>query len=251
VWRGRSTFLLVLLAVAAALGCTLFFPAPAPVRTLWNRCADCGPGRTLLVLLPGRGGSAQDFVDHGFVAAVQRSGLPVDTVAVDAGMGYYLRRTLSQRVAQDVLAPARAAGYQRLWLMGISMGGLGALMVARTQPEAFAGVLLLAPYLGDRDVIDEVAAAGGLARWTPPERLPRDDYQRDLWRWLKRYTVLPAPAPPLYLGYGTDDRFARAHVQLAAVLPPGQVYRVGGGHDWASWQEAFRDFLDTGALAGR
>jgi SNF2 family DNA or RNA helicase len=40
-----------------------------------------------------------------------------------------------------------------------------------------------------------------------------------LWQWL---AALPADAPPLYLGYGTEDRFAEGH----RVLIFSQMVRV-------------------------
>src|SRR5205814_411265 len=149
---------------------------------VWRRSGSAG--RRLLVLLPGRGDRAEDFASHGFVDAAAR--LPVDCVAVDATLGYYMKRTIVTRLLEDVIAPARQAGYRRVWLVGISMGGLGALATAQQHETDIEGILLLAPFLGDEEVIDEISARGRLARWTPsPAADGSDDYHR-LWRWLKR-----------------------------------------------------------------
>lgn len=66
--------------------------------------------------------------------------------------------------------------------------------------------------------------------------------------------VEPAPGkpalPPLYLGYGTGDGFARADGLLAAVLPRERVFTAPGGHDWPPWRAVWKDFLASGALPG-
>ena len=100
-------------------------------------------------------------------------------MAVDAHYGYYGRRTLRERLAQDVVLPARSR-YREVWLVGISMGGMGALSYVAQYPDHIARALLLAPYLGETE-------------W--------------MWRWIR-----DQPAHPrLYLGYGSRDRFAAAN----------------------------------------
>jgi hypothetical protein len=46
----------------------------------------------------------------------------VDLVAVDALLGYYLRRTVLERLRQEVVAPARGASYE-VWLGGAASPG--------------------------------------------------------------------------------------------------------------------------------
>lgn len=237
-----------LLLMAALLGCSMFFPAPAPIRTIWRRCQTCPTPKPLIVLLPGRGDGADQFVEQGFTDAVVGSGL-ADVVAVDATQGYYMRRTLITRLFDDVVGPARKMGYQRIWLAGISMGGLGALLTAQSDAAQFEGILLMAPFLGDADVIEEIRDRGGLAAWTPPQGLDANvDYQRGVWRWLKRYANATTSTPRLYLGFGTEDRFVRSNELLAAVLPQGNVFRTKGEHDWPPWREVMGAFLRSGAL---
>src|SRR5579862_1684929 len=131
--------------------CSLAFPAPKPMR-VYRRAAE--PGRTtrcLVVFLPGIGDSERDFVDHGFLDAFSARSLPIDAVAANATFGYYANRTVITRLREDVLQPARAAGYREIWLVGISMGGMGALLLAKSGEPDIAGAVLLAPYLGDGD----------------------------------------------------------------------------------------------------
>jgi pimeloyl-ACP methyl ester carboxylesterase len=247
--KSRRLLHLVAVLCCLAAGCSMFFPAPSPVRTIWRRCETGTSQRPLIVLLPGRGDGADQFVEQGFTEAVVRSGL-ADVVAVDATQGYYMRRTLIPRLFEDVVGPARKMGYRKIWLAGISMGGLGAILTAESDAAQFEGILLMAPFLGDSDVIDEIADAGGLAAWTPPAGLDvKVDYQRGVWRWLKGYTQKADAMPRLYLGFGTEDRFTRSNGLLAAVLPQQNVLRVPGEHDWPPWREVMAAFLRSGALS--
>jgi pimeloyl-ACP methyl ester carboxylesterase len=237
-----ATCALLLLA-----GCAHLRPATAPMRTVAYREGDSA--RTLIVLLPGRRDSPEDFGRFDFPALAARAGVVADMVAVDAHLGYYYHRTIVERLHEDVIAPARKR-YARIWLAGISIGGTGSLLYAAEHPQNVDGILLLAPYLGEKDLIDEVAAAGGLRGWSPPARLAPDDFQLQLWVWLKSYFDRSENRPPLYLGYGRSDSFARADGLLGGALPPGHVLTAPGGHDWRTWKELWKLFLRTGALSG-
>jgi len=83
---------------------------------------------------------AEDFENRGFIEALRQRPLRADAMAVDAHYGYYGRRTLRERLAQDVVLPARSR-YREVWLVGISVGG----------PDHIARALLLAPYLGETE----------------------------------------------------------------------------------------------------
>jgi S-formylglutathione hydrolase FrmB len=198
-----------------------------------------GPGRALMVLLPGRHDSAADFDKHGFVQMARKARAPVDLVAADAQYGYYVSRTLGDRLAEDVFAPARARGYQSFWMAGISMGAFGALIYAEQHPGEVEGLLAIAPFLGDDDLIKEIEDAGGLAKWKTTAKPAPGDYLRQLWLWLGRCTPQAQGCPRIFLGFGQSDRFIRAERLLAAELPADQVVQVPGDHDWGPWEQVF------------
>jgi len=226
-------------------------PATVPMRTV--RWELPGSDRScLVVLLHGRGDRPEDFARHGFLARLRERGARCDAVAADAHLGYFQDRSVGRRLEEDVVAPARAAGYRQIWMVGISLGGLAALVHEREHPGEVAGMVLLAPYLGEGPAIDEVAAAGGAARWTPPASFAADDFVRPLWAYLKAAYATPGPRrpAPLYLGLGRSDRFGAAQRLLAALLPPERVTIVPGGHRWGPWEELWRRFLDRGLLPG-
>lgn len=242
----RAPLCLAVPLVLLALGCVKPRPAAAPLRTLEIRPATDG-SRDLIVLLPGRRDRPEDFARAGFGELAARAGVRARMVAVDAHLGYYFQRTIVGRLREDVIAPARAAGAERIWLAGVSIGGTGSLLYAIEHPEDVQGLLLLAPFLGEEKVIDEVAAAGGLRGYEAPEPLSAADFQRRIWRWLgsgDRDKI------PVYLGWGKRDRFARANSLLGETLPPERVFNVPGGHGWGAWRAVWEAFLKTGALQG-
>ncbi len=199
--------------------------------------------RTLLILLPGIGDLAEDFERHGFIHELQRLQPEVHAVAVDAHYGYYHTHALFDRLTEDVLVAANAAGYTELWLAGISMGGLGAAAFAAHHPGRLAGLIMLAPYPGEAQVVREIQAAGGLMRWHAQPSGPHD-ISRRTWLWLRNQAVLASRGTQLWLGYGGDDRFAPGNALLGQVLPPERVAVLPGGHNWATWRKLWRVMME-------
>jgi pimeloyl-ACP methyl ester carboxylesterase len=230
--------------------CRLALRFPALVRWLHQpRPSLCsannyiGPStvRDLLVLLPGIGDSAEDFERHEFVAPVRSTEWPVDIVMVDAHYGYYVDRTVLQELHEGVFRPAKACGYRHIWIAGISLGGFGALLYASRYPEDVTGVLAMAPFLGTRDLIEEIVGAGGLARWAD-EGVQKEDYPRELWQWLRR-SLSERSGPKVYLAFGEQDIFAPAQRLLAASLSQQRVFIEPGEHSWPTWSRLWARFL--------
>lgn len=241
----RKRMVAICAVAASAVSCAALRPAGAPIRTVTY--GDRPEASCTVVLLPGRWNAPEEFGRAGFPAVLDQGGVRAVVVAPDAHLGYYMRGTVLERLRHDVVGPARAAGRQ-VWLVGVSMGGLGALLYAKDHPGEVAGIVALAPFLGDRDVIDEIASAGGLDAWEPAQPPAPADYQRNLWLWLKRATAGDVELPELYLGYGTDDRFARASELLGARLDRRRVLAEAGGHDWLTWRRLFEKMVAAGAL---
>ena len=82
--------------------------------------------------------------------------------------GYYLRRTAIERLREDVIVPAQRKGYGEIDLVGISLGGFGALYYAMHHPGEIARLFLLAPYLGEQPVVREICTAGGVKNTNDP-----------------------------------------------------------------------------------
>lgn len=245
----RQTFLAALVCSALLLsGCSFLRTAKIPMDTQRTPSACSAKADTLLVFLPGAYSTTDEFVREGFVRELQERRIAADVLLADAHMAYYNNRSVVERLQADVLAPARAAGYRAVWLVGISVGGFGALIHEEMQPGSVAGIVVLAPYLGERRISSDIQAAGGLQAWQAPAGpLPLEQMETRLWRWLQANAgAQPAVGKPaLYLGYGTEDRFAFSHRLLAQAMPAQQVFTTPGGHDWPVWRRLWQQALDV------
>ena len=213
---------------------------------LYSAGAACvAKADTLLVLLPGPYSSIDEFVSKGKVSAVRERCVAADVMLVDALMGYSNNGTILEQLEADVFGPARAAGYRSVWLVGVSLGGLGTVLHEEALPGSISGMVLIAPYPGEREALASTDADGGLRAWKAPAGpLPKDPMEPRIWRWLQAGASAPVPAlPPIYLGYGAEDRFLYSHRLLAAALPPGRVFTTPGGHDWPEWRRLWQQVL--------
>jgi pimeloyl-ACP methyl ester carboxylesterase len=216
-----------------------------PIRSHYYY-SDAGNAQTLIVLLPGIYDSPSQFEHHGFIRAARSSGLAADLVAVDAHIGYYEAGTIIERLRQDIIAPAIAKGYREIWLVGISLGGYGAIIYTSSHENDVSGILLLAPYLAREELMEGFAATGKLDQL---DTAPLNEHEKQIWGWLENYSANRPQTPRLYLGYGESDKFAASHRLLATGLQPGQVMTTNGGHNWDTWRTLWRKFLGRGMLS--
>jgi pimeloyl-ACP methyl ester carboxylesterase len=193
-----------------------------------------------MVWLPGAYQTAQDFLAAGFAEVARRRQAVLDLVFVDMEFASLGDRAALRLLRADIVQPARAAGVA-IWLGGISLGGLIALDYAASFPSEIDGLCLLAPYLGNRILITEIARAPGLKAWQPGE-LAETCEERRIWRYIKSRGT---DSRPLYLGFGRQDRFSAAHELLAATLPADSVDVIDGGHEWPTWVRLWENFLES------
>jgi pimeloyl-ACP methyl ester carboxylesterase len=214
----------------------LHYPAPG------------GEADILLIMLPGAGIGAGDFAEQGMVAAVQNLAPSVEVIVAHPDMGLYLEDGVTEVLHHAVVEPALARGRTRIWLLGISLGGMGALLYASAHRRHIEGIILLAPFLGTRGTIAELTRAGGLTNWSATTSAATEPEQR-LLTWLQAQLAKPDATPALYLGYAAQDRFAPAHKLLAALLPPAHIAIAPGGHDWPSWSALWHQLLGKAPFA--
>ncbi len=236
------------------------YPAPKAHLDIFRYDSPEGQQKHLFVFLPGNGDSPEMYWKKGLVQAVRSRKLPIDMIAVDAHIGYYMQGTVFDRLKQDVIEPAKARGYRRIWLVGNSLGGYGSISYARLHPQDVTGVILLGPFLGDRKIVQEIRDAGGLGAWEPgdiPEKNSQESWEKQLWKWLKdagqqkdfwlwvrdcdEENSCPAR---IYLGYGKRDRFSPGQKLMAESLPLDDVIEIEGGHNWSTWKKLWDIILD-------
>jgi hypothetical protein len=271
--RGRLAVLLGLCTPLASCAWAFRHRRHIPMKSL--RIPAQRQSQDLVIFLPGAYSTPDEFVDEGFLKLMQNCGVAADAWMADANLAYFGDGSMWQRLEADVFGPAREAGYERIHLVGISLGGLLTLATLADEPRWVHSALVLAPYLGPRRLWREIEAAGGLRAWSAaqtsdqaPLPLPTagalDDEMlaRRALRFLARSPAPasgPAPAVSaphatspsqrLHMGYGLQDRFAQAQAALSPLLPEGHSFSLPGGHDWEAWRRLWAWYLAHGPLA--
>ena len=237
-----SLFLLLVTGLAGLPGC-LAPPEPVePMPAIWKQADPSGPQETLFVFLPGRFDAPEDFLDHGFWRQMRETGIPADAVFTDAHLGYYYRQSLVERLSNDILQPARNMGYRNIWVVGISLGGLGAVLFDADAPGWWDGMVLIAPFPGDNpSVLEAVRRSPSIANAELPPEFPDDDYTAKFWHWFQDFQA--NPQGPLFLAIGNDDRLYSEQVLIARDLSPDRVLEVEGNHSWPVWEELWTRLL--------
>lgn len=235
--------LVLSMALLLLVGCVAGGDVTRPIPTAYYPAPQ--PARRLVVMLPGRGDSLAGLQRHGIAALIQQKWPDADVILTGLTMPFYLQGRAPQRLHDEVIVPAMKRAPRSLWLMGISLGGMGALLYDRAYPDQADGLLLLSPYLGEDAIHREIRAAGGLAHWHPgpPRPIGPDTYQRALWRYLKHWAHKPQRTRTVWVAYGASERF-RAPIELMTpLLPPGHALMLPGHHDWNLWIPAARALL--------
>jgi pimeloyl-ACP methyl ester carboxylesterase len=240
--RLRLSVLLYPLAVLLLAACSTGGDVrrPIPVRLV----PATQPAHRLVVVLPGRGDDLDSLTRRGIDRIVHSQWPDADVVLTGLTLPFYRQGRAVRRLHEEILRPAHARHYGQVWLAGISLGGLGALMYDRAYPGEVDGMLLVSPYLGDMPIYREIRAAGGLARWQPGPAQPvtPETYQRELWRHIRDLRDGPGSAS-VWLAYGDRERFRDRIALLATWLPSEQVFELPGHHNWTLWKTALRTLL--------
>ncbi len=240
--KTQLAFPLLILCCLLLSSCS--YLANKPLQTLQYQC-DQTPAENLFVFMRGLGGSNRSFEEAGMVAEVKNGAIPFDIVAPNAHFAYYAERTLIDRLHEDVILPAVRQGYTNIWLVGVSMGGLGSMLYLKERPEYISGIFLIAPFLGYDNILDEVIAAGGVRQWQPGRYDPDEQWEKMFWHWIKD-SVDGKKTIPIYHSYGSSDEYVKGQSLLATVIPASRVIQTEGGHDIKTFASLWKLFLERG-----
>jgi S-formylglutathione hydrolase FrmB len=206
-----------------------------------------GQARPLLVLLHGRsaGDDGEDAnVNDAFFAALRAQGSRApDVVMPNGGVASYWHKRATGNwdayVMDEVIPVALRrlhADPRRIAIGGISMGGFGALDIARHHPGRFCAVGAHSPALW---------RSGG--ETAPGAFDDAQDFARNDIVALATHHPSPWGHAKLWLDAGTADPFDPGdRAFIAALRGAGTaitVHRWPGGHTDAYWQAHYRDYL--------
>ena len=194
----------------------------------------------LLALLPGTYSEPEDFVREGFPAAVQSHGIEAELVMAQIRASWFSDGTVVDRIREAVIVPARERGRSRIWLVGISLGGLAALSYAARHERDIDGILLISPYPASRPVLNEMQNLSS-PQSSKPASVTERDLEREAWMWLVNNR--DDGRLPVYCYFASGDRFAFGQRQMARALDSERVRELPGGHDWTAWRALWAEFL--------
>jgi len=189
-----------------------------------------------IYLLPGRGGTARGTIDDlGFGAYFSRfrfggkGHLPYVLIAADAGETYFHRRASGEnRLAMvmdelpEIVARHTGARPRREALLGVSMGGYGALLAYARAPSRYRAVAVAGPALFT-SYADERASVGDAF-----------DDARDFAA--NDPGTACAAGGNIYVRCGASDPFAPAVRAFARRCPHARVEIVPGCHTDGFWR---------------
>ncbi|MEO7199901.1 MAG: alpha/beta hydrolase [Dokdonella sp.] len=233
-------FASVLLLGACAVGGDITRPVPS------SFIAAPQPAQRLVVVLPGRGDSLQGLNDTGVARVIQQHWPDADVILTGLSMPFYRQGQAVERLRTEVIEPARRANHQQVWLVGISLGGMGALLYDRQYPDQIDGLILLSPYLGQKGIHQEIRNSGGLLNWQagPPQVIGADTVDRELWRYLQGWATRPQRTRSVWLAFGADEPFRESAELISPLLPADHVLMLPGRHNWKLWLPAMSGVLE-------
>lgn len=235
--RYSSPQLFVVTAILLTAGCSFSRPITTPIEHQYFNYDESNT--TLVLLLPGFGDTPSHFVKHGTVEQIVGCRPDVNVLGIDAHFGYYKKNIITEHLHDDIIRPAKIAGIKQIWLMGISMGGLGSLIYRQAYPDDIQAVILMAPYIGDWDDLTLYQRQPQQARKTVSAKLIH------LWDGLTASGTL---APPITLASGANDSLKKQHLWLASLIGNHHAVTEPGGHKWQVWKNLWPRALQLSGL---
>ena len=109
----------IVLLVVLFLGCS----GPPNKKTLPSvRYAGMTGKRSLVVLLPTMGGKGSHYETEGFLDEVWERGFEASLEVVDVRPSLYLGNRIVELLKTEVIQPAKAEGFEEIYIVGISLG---------------------------------------------------------------------------------------------------------------------------------
>ena len=208
----QKIFLILLLISALLSGCSWF----GNKKEIFEEI-HVGTNRNLVVLLPTIRGEGSHYEEQRFINVFREKGFEAHLKVLDVKPSLYLNSKIIDLLKTEVIIPAKDLGYKKIYLVGISLGGHGALQYVTKYPEDVDGVFILAPFFGGPLIANAIEKAGGLGKFEDCPSIAWK-YACKMFLLIKNYTSQSDNRRHIVLGYGTEDKFTRQNHLLADML---------------------------------
>lgn len=209
-----------------------------------------GAKMPVVYLLHGGGGSFRDWSDYSDAARFAERGLIL--VMPEGNDSYYVNAVerpqdrYEDYIINDLIADVEsrfpvAAGRTTRAIVGVSMGGYGAVKLALSHPELFVFAGGISPAV---DVPSRRFSIKRIGQWRHHSSIFGpwgSQSRRNGDPFVLARTVDPARTPYLFLTCGAQEGLLPANRNFAALLERRnfryEFHVVPGGHDWNQWDK--------------
>jgi len=229
-----------------------------PYRVILPASIQNGKKLPVLYLLHGGGGNFRDWSNYSDVSRFAERGLIL--VMPEGESSYYTNAAdrpqdrYEDYIATDLIAdvekqfPATPGRVNRA-IMGISMGGFGAINLALKHPDLF---IFAAGISSALDVPSRPFSIKRVPQYRQHAAIfgPwKSEHRRDNDPFVLARSADPSKAPYLYLTCGDQEGLLPANRQFAALLKdrriPSEFHPGPGGHDWNQWNLRLDDAFQS------
>jgi S-formylglutathione hydrolase FrmB len=229
-----------------------------PYRVVLPKVVASGQRFPVLYLLHGGGGGFRDWSNYSDIARYAERGLIL--VMPEGDYSYYMNSVARPRdryedyIVHDLITDVEsrfpvASGRQNRTIVGVSMGGFGAVVLSLRHPELYFAAAGLSPAL------DVPSRPFSIKRWGQWR-----DYRAIFGPWkgetqsaedpfMLIKSVDMAQLPYLFLSCGDQEGLLPTNERFAAALKRKSIsfefHRVAGGHDWQQWNAQVPKMMDS------
>lgn len=234
----KLNYMILCVSAIFIFACTTDSTINKSLKLVWDKAGK--PSDKLIVFLPGIFDTAESFKKEQFFKLAREAGITADMVAAGTNVRHLINNNLVERLNTDIFSLAKNQGYQKIWLVGISLGGLSSLLYYKEKFDGLCGVALFAPYLANNALYKRIIKSGGIKAWkSEPSNDAETMSQQSLWQWLKQQQD-KNNLEYIYLGYGKQDRFVGASKLLTELLNKNNVVSLEGKHNWETWRKIWQ-----------